>query len=766
MTVPAAQKDVTAAAFPKRDEPARALPYCDLVMKGGITSGVVYPAAVIELAKKFRFRRIGGASAGAIAAAGAAAAELGRNAPDPAPSDPDGAKPGFMGLHQLRHELTEPGRLLALFEPVPDRRARVLYRLFLDLLDGVPASVRLAHFAGSAGLLVLSAVSLLVAVTLFYSQYDDWRRELRSQLAAGVVVAIISFFGVLGAWNFGFRRKARPRNLDGTYRRGWWSWLFDRSGLRVAVVYAATGFAAGFFAASLVAEMRDSSAGWWQLWMARETLAAGFIGTLVAAPTAVCWYYWQQRRWWQMLARYRFGLAHALTPRDAAGNQLPREAERLTDFLHRKFNQLAGLPAGGVLTFGQLKGADVLLRLMTSNLSLQRPYVFPLPAGTYFLFKKSQFAELFPPVVVAHLTDPANRPAGTPFPIDPDAAGDLFYLPDADQLPVIVAVRISLSHPGLFSAVPLYAVTQKYIAERYSPAVKENRERAAPGKSAQIPGLTAGAEDVRETWFSDGGIVSNFPIHIFDRWFPDAPTFGINLADSLPRDAAGAVDASHLVCPRGVEEESVSPRPDPVHLPAANEAAVAEWRSIDRLDEMFWSVFYAAKNHRTNAQTELPGFRERIVTIRLTETEGGLNLNMPPDVVETIAGYGAQAGGVLATQLDPTAPAPQFEYHQWVRLRLALAHLERELKAIQGLYADPAQRQRVEELLTAAGTPAGAPPGYPYPFRPPAPVALEVFRSLMSWCDSNLSAGVFDPAQPVLVPDPVKRFVPAEGDDR
>ena len=55
------------------------LPYkCDLIMKGGITSGVVYPPAIAELAKDHRFYSIGGASAGALAAAATAAAEFGR----------------------------------------------------------------------------------------------------------------------------------------------------------------------------------------------------------------------------------------------------------------------------------------------------------------------------------------------------------------------------------------------------------------------------------------------------------------------------------------------------------------------------------------------------------------------------------------------------------------------------------------------------------------------------------------------------------------
>ena len=53
---------------------------CDIVMKGGITSGVIYPRVVCELAKSYRLRSVGGSSAGAIAAAGAAAAELGRTA--------------------------------------------------------------------------------------------------------------------------------------------------------------------------------------------------------------------------------------------------------------------------------------------------------------------------------------------------------------------------------------------------------------------------------------------------------------------------------------------------------------------------------------------------------------------------------------------------------------------------------------------------------------------------------------------------------------
>ena len=39
---------------------------CDIIMKGGITSGIVYPKAIFELAKKYKFCSIGGTSAGAM----------------------------------------------------------------------------------------------------------------------------------------------------------------------------------------------------------------------------------------------------------------------------------------------------------------------------------------------------------------------------------------------------------------------------------------------------------------------------------------------------------------------------------------------------------------------------------------------------------------------------------------------------------------------------------------------------------------------------
>src|SRR5678815_2486994 len=89
--------------------------FCDVVMKGGVTSGIVYPLAVTELATKYRLKNIGGASAGAIAAGIAAAAEHARDTG------------GYLRMAAIPDEISQ--RLLSLFQPHP--RLRPLFEIFL-----------------------------------------------------------------------------------------------------------------------------------------------------------------------------------------------------------------------------------------------------------------------------------------------------------------------------------------------------------------------------------------------------------------------------------------------------------------------------------------------------------------------------------------------------------------------------------------------------------------------------------------------------------
>ena len=103
--------------------------FCDIVMEGGVTSGIIYASAVAELAKSYRFSSIGGSSIGAFAAALTAAAEYSRRR---------GSNAGFKLMEKLPTALAEEDdqnetRLLRMFRPQDGTRR--LFKIFLASLD-------------------------------------------------------------------------------------------------------------------------------------------------------------------------------------------------------------------------------------------------------------------------------------------------------------------------------------------------------------------------------------------------------------------------------------------------------------------------------------------------------------------------------------------------------------------------------------------------------------------------------------------------------
>jgi predicted acylesterase/phospholipase RssA len=482
---------------------------CDLVMKGGITSGVVYPLAVCRLATTHRLRQIGGTSAGAIAAATAAAAEYGREAG------------GFVKLAALPNWLAEPaspaGRgsnLRSLFQPAPETRKP--FSVVMALVERGSKSAKVARLAGRA----LAAYPV-------------------AGLAGAVPGLVLAALGpVLGGG------AAVPALVAG-------------------LILALVGMVAG--------------------------LAAG-------------------------------GAVHALRVLPKSGFGLCPGRPGLTDWLAAQLDDLAGIDQGRPLTFGDLAARGIQLRMLTTSVTHGLPHRLPF-ADRQFLYDSRQLRRLFPEYVVEHMDMYAQPPAS---PISAPAGVTLRHLPDVEHLPVVLAVRMSLSFPLLLSAVPLWAVDY------------------------------GGTNQAEPVWFSDGGITSNFPVHFFDALLPTRPTFAINLGPGEHLDPSD--QRRNIIVPT-----------------RATSGILPRWTRINGVIDFGRAILDTMQNWSDNNQARMPGYRDRIISVLHSRDEGGLNLDMGPTTITELSSRG-EAAAIEFLNFD-------LAQHRWTRYRSSMALLERTTAA-------------------------------------------------------------------------------------
>ncbi len=528
---------------------------CDVVMKGGVTSGLVYPLAVCELAETYRFVNVGGTSAGAIAAAFTAAAECRRQRGDASGFADLGRLPAWLGSSAAHGR----SRLLALFAPEPATR---------PLLD-----------------LALAA----------FGRRTPWRRVARALLAL-----------------------ARHHALAGL-----------------------TAAAPGLLLLVLAARASGLLLAW--------GLICGFVlavaGSVAGASLALA------RRASVSLPENGFGLCSGLT---SAGGDTPALAAWLADTLDR----LAGQDdPRRPLTFGDLRRAGpdgVHLAMMATSLTHGRPHRLPFDDDR-FLFDPSDLRRLFPARIVRFMEEHARSPRNARQAAEWQGSRPLVPLPAPDDLPVVVALRMSLSFPLLLSAVPLWASDHT------------RRRRVGPDGRREAPAP-------ERCWFSDGGICSNFPVHFFDEPLPLRPTFDLNLR-TFHRDYS-----------RSVRED------ENVWMPRTNRGGVeATWERFDRgsglarLAAFIGAVFGTMQSWADNSQTRVPGYRDRVVHVFHEPDEGGLNLEMDQATIGRLAERGAAAGRLLRRRFAEGGDGSGLDWdnHRWVRLRSTLALVEETLTELR-----------------------------------------------------------------------------------
>jgi predicted acylesterase/phospholipase RssA len=532
---------------------------CDIVMKGGITSGVVYPQAILRLAQKYRFRAIGGGSVGALVAALTAAAELARE------------NRGFERLDEKRNELSSDGFLTSRFQAPEETRPALEF--FLAILSAknetASGASRFRSFANHLG-------SVLIR---------EYRKVFLASFVVGVAVGIVLLSSLAEGLN---------------------SPLSDADLSPYTILF---GFVVGLLAAT-----------------------CGVIAKFVYIM-------------WRKVPKNEFGLCR--------GSGVPGTAEQplLIDWISQAINYIAGVEVEDKpLTFADLQSADdvnrrIELKIMTTNLNQTTPYIFPRNPNT-FLFREDELSEFFPANVMQYMIDnPAPTGIGLP--------EGFHVFPKANELPIVVAVRMAISFPILLSAVPVWIV-----------------KRAAWDSKRMNQPVSLKETDLSKNLFSDGGICSNFPIHFFDAWLPKRPTFGINLT-SIPDENDFILDDISFPSPSG------DLSPNGVWLPQADQRDNILSSGIGNLLQFAMAIFHSAQNVRDTMQSQLPSYQERIVNVPLTSREGGLNLNMPKPVIEGMQDKGLEAGEILCSERF------SFERHQWVRLRVLMGLLKKNLSEME-----------------------------------------------------------------------------------
>lgn len=358
------------------------------------------------------------------------------------------------------------------------------------------------------------------------------------------------------------------------------------------------------------------------------------------------------------LPQANFGLCPGTT-------QPGHDGPGLTDWMDGHLQRISGKPAEAPLTAGDLAAHGIHIAAMTTDLSSQRPFQLPLSTRIHY-FSLAEWRGLFPARFIQALI--AGR---APLSHNQDhAPDDLYQLPVGDDFPVLLVARMSLSFPGLIESIPLW---------------RHDDQIRLPGTEGRSVGKLA------RCLFSDGGISSNFPIHFFDSLLPSRPTFGIALA--------GWDHARH--------------RDTRVHLPARSPASSnLAVRPINGLGGFAMAILNTAKDWQDTLQGMLPGYAERVVTVRLDDrVEGGMNLAMPPEVIERLNLYGAEAGEALVARYSYAAGARGFDDHRQLRGRITVPKLAEALAGfVTAMASRPAGAPDAatgREALAGGGTASG-----------------------------------------------------------
>src|SRR6476620_6558444 len=223
-----------------------------------------------------------------------------------------------------------------------------------------------------------------------------------------------------------------------------------------------------------------------------------------------------------------------------------------------------------------------------------------------------------------------------------------------------------------------------------------------------------------------------------DAPLPGRPTFGINLVpDTVETTEIDETDdrldrVSGLGTKGASSGQSEDEGWDKVWMPSKNNTGIssaARFNKFQGLVGFFGALFDTARNWGDTELMAMPGYRDRVVHVELAEDEGGLNLSMPPKIIEALGERGERAGELLAGRFAPTPTGNQvlidpktgepvvltWDNHRWVRYRSFMAAVELVARRFRATWKDVTTQKNwrpYDDLLNRAQ--GGAPVSYPF----------------------------------------------------
>jgi hypothetical protein len=275
-----------------------------------------------------------------------------------------------------------------------------------------------------------------------------------------------------------------------------------------------------------------------------------------------------------------------------------------------------------------------------------------------------------------------------------DEEDDALWRLPREHLPILVAARMSVSFPVLFSGVPLWAKEREKDRQECTRALQN-------GESDE--GMV-----FRRCIFSDGSLCSNFPIHLFDSWLPAWPTFGISLLEKVP-------DPARPPRPRRFWQPGALPRGGAPTLPDDHRTGPDHRNNFDyeadpisRLLSFVNAILATTMNWSDTALSRLPGVRERVVEVPLTPGIGGLNIRMTPAEIDDLAELGADAGVALLKRFAGRSRNSAGEMsdgwneHRWVRFNVLCDSLAAGLAGLTWSASRGTYRKPIRDLISDA----------------------------------------------------------------